>query len=139
MSVNCDSYRTIRTHPSLGLASACIQLWFRNDSKVVRVLKLLDFDREATFVTHLDVDTVFICRSLTEIMLVLCVLPLLPDTFSSPFAQLLESLFEFLILLFLLLCRPSFPLRVQRLRRTPFLPGKFLDLVPAIEHHVRKR
>jgi hypothetical protein len=102
-------------------------------------LKLLDFDREATFVTHLDSDTVLVCRSLTEFMLMLCILPLLPDAFPSPFAQLLQPLFELLILLFLLLCRPFLPFRVQRLWRAPLLPGKFLDLVPAIEHHVCER
>ncbi len=89
--------------------------------------------------THLDSDTIVVRRSLTEFMPMLCILPPLPDTFSSPFAQLLKSLFEFLILLFLLLCRPSLPFRVQRLGRAPFLPGEFLYLVPAIEHHVRER
>ena len=89
--------------------------------------------------THLDSDTIVVRRSLTEFMPMLCILPPLPDTFSSPFAQLPKSLFEFLILLFLLLCRPSLPFRIQRLGRAPFLPGEFLYLVPAIEHHVRKR
>jgi len=89
--------------------------------------------------TYLDTDTVFIRGSLTEFMLMLCVLPPLPDTFSSPFAQLLKSLFELPILLLFLLCRPFLPLRVERLWRAPLFPSEFLDLVPAIEHHIRER
>ena len=76
------------------------------------ILKLLDFDREATFVTDLDSDAVLICRSLTEFMLMLCILPLLPDSFSRPSAQLLKILFELLLLLLFLLCRPFLPFPV---------------------------
>ena len=81
-------------------------------TRPVDILKLLDFDREATFITHLDSDAVVICRSLTEFMLMLCVLPLLPDAFSRPSAQLLKILFELLLLLLFLLCRPFLPFRV---------------------------
>ena len=120
----------------INLSAFCQSTYTRIPATVIPILKLLDFDCEAAFMTYLNTDTVFICDSLTEFMLMLCVLAPLPDTFSSPFAQLLKSLFELLILFLFLLCRPLLPFRVERLWRAPLFPSKFLDLVPAIEHHV---
>lgn len=95
-----------------------------------RYLELLHVYSEAALVAYLLAHAVRILLNYAEDMLVLFILPPLPDCLASSPTKLPQTIFKLLVFLFLLLRHSTFVFCVQSFWRAPFLPCKFFDLIP---------